>query len=219
MCSRVDVRERSSDPAPALRATEPDWFTVALKPLREVNERLLDLLVFASEDPNEPRLPLAVELGDVLRRMDPTARERAAACPFLLVDAGFRNVRRWSRVRCGTESVDLCAGCFPRAQALELAHMTLVLAWSLVRSNRDAACIMLGVSPACAKIVADLHLKELQRIATQHTAWIRPAFENRPDVWRSLLGTADPVDSPPVAEVGLHGLQLFFGDLLSNEPA
>jgi hypothetical protein len=187
--------------------------------LQEVNGRLLDLLVLASQNPNASGLPLALDLRDVLEHMDPTARERAAASPFLLVEFGFRDAARWSSVRGVVESINPREGYFPHPQALELAQMTLILAWSLVRSNRDAAFVMLGVSPACAGIVADLRLQDLQRIAAERSAWIRPRWETRADVWRRLLSTADTLVSPPPDQLGTHGLKLFFGNLFSNEPA
>jgi hypothetical protein len=90
------VREANSHPATALPQAEPLWFTEALKLLQEVNGRLLDLLALASQLPTEVHLPLAVDLSDVLEKMDSAARARAAACPFLLIDGGFQDLERWS---------------------------------------------------------------------------------------------------------------------------
>lgn len=211
--------EPNSSPADALLPCEPLGFASARMLLQEVNGRLIDLLVLASQNPNASALPLALELSEVLEHMDPAARARAAASPFLLVDFGFRDAARWSGARGGAESVNACEGYFPHPQALELAQMTLILAWSLVRSNRDAAFVMLGVSPDCAEIIADLRLQELQRIAEERSAWIRPRWETRPDIWRELLGMANTVESPILSKFGALGLKFFFGDVFSNEPA
>jgi hypothetical protein len=217
MYSRAIVREANSDSTNALPQAEPPGFSAALKLLQEVNARLLDLLAFESQPTNAPRLPRAIELGEILRQMDSGARARTAACQFLLVDAGFQDLQRWSRVGCETELADDCTGCFLRPQAIELAHMTLVLAWSLARSNREAACVMLGLSPGCAEIVASLRLQDLQRIAILHNAWIRPRWELRPDIWRRLLKSTNAPRSSTPAATSLHGLQLFFGNVLPNE--
>jgi hypothetical protein len=131
-------------------------------------------------------------------------------------DGEFQDLERWSRVRWGTESVEACAECFPRPEALELAHMTFMLAWSLVRSNRNAACTMLGLSPACASVIADLRLQDLQRIAVNHSAWIRPRWESRPDIWRRLLRTVDEPGLRPVATRSIRELYLFFGHVLKG---
>jgi hypothetical protein len=219
MYSRADVLEENSDSASALLQAEPRGFSAAVKLLQEVNARLLDLLAFESQLTNEARLPIAVELGDMFRQMDPGARARVAASPFLLIDAGFQDLQRWSRVGCEIELANDSAGCFLRPQAIELAHMTFVLAWSLARSNHEAACVMLGLSPGCAEIVANLRLQDLQRIAILHNAWIRPRWEGRPDIWRHLLRTANSPKSPAEAAASLHGLQLFFGNVLVSEPS
>jgi hypothetical protein len=217
MYSRADVLEENSDSANALVQAEPRGFSAAVKLLQEVNARLLDLLAFESQPTNAPRLPLAIELGEILRQMGSDARARTAACQFLLVDAGFQDLQRWSRAGCETELADDRTGCFLRPQAIELAHMTLVLAWSLARSNREAACVMLGLSPGCAEIVANLRLQDLQRISILRNAWIRPRWEARPDIWRHFLKTANAPKSSIVAAASLHGLQLFFGDVLVSE--
>jgi len=203
------------DPAASYRPAEPDWFAAARKPLQEVNGRLIDLLTTAAEDPDELRLPLATQLRDILHGMDPAARGRAAACPYLLVDAGFQDVMRWSRAAAETEPIDVILPCFAHAQAIALSHMTLVLAWTLVHTNTAGAGILLGVSPACAEIIADLRLQELQRIATDYCGWARPRWENRPEVWRRMLTTARATDTSSLDNLGLQGLQLFFGDLLT----
>jgi hypothetical protein len=93
-----------------------------------------------------------------------------AACPFLLVDVGLQDLQRWFRLPQVNKSIESHAHCFPHPQALELAHMTFVLAWSLVRSNRSAACTMLGLSPASTQFIAALRLQDLQRIAEAHSA-------------------------------------------------
>jgi hypothetical protein len=211
------VRDANSHPATALPHEEPLWFTEARKLLQEVNGRLLDLLALASQLPTEVHLPLAVELTDVLKTMDSDARARAAAYPFLLVNGGFQDLERWCRVRWGAEPVEARAECFPRPQALELAHMTFMLAWSLVRSNRNAACTMLGLSRGCTQVIGDLRLQDLQRIAVNRSAWIRPRWENRPDIWRRLLRASDQPESTPREVESIRGLHLFFGNVLASE--
>jgi hypothetical protein len=198
-----------------LATTEPEWFTAARRPLQEINSRLLDLMAFAASESSHPRLPLALELRDILDGMDFAARSRAASCPYLLVDAGFQDAERWSQAAVELEPVIAPAGAFPQKEALELAHMTLTFAWSLVRSHREGASLLLGLSPACSKIIADLRLQELQHIAASHYDWIRPRWESRPEVWRRLLTAAKGANALPLNSLGLQGLHLFFGDLLT----
>jgi len=192
---------------------ELDWFAAARRSLQEVNARLIELLASAAENPVEC-LPLATQFRDLIEPMDPAARARVTSCPYLLVDAGFQDPMRWSRAAAQTEAVGATTPCFPRAQAIELAHMTLLLAWTLVHVNRTGAGLLLGVSPACAEIIANLKLQEMQRIATDYCGWARPRWENRPEVWRRLLSAANSADARALNELGLQGLRLFFGELL-----
>lgn len=213
------MRAPDEDSATTDHPTEPDWFAAARKPLREINARLLELLALAPHNPDHARLPVARELHDIVQYIEPAARKQAAACPFLLVDAGFQDALRWARAAVDVEPTEVPVACFPQAQAIELTHMTLTFAWSLVRSHRDAASLLLGVSTACAAVIADLRLQELQHIASEHYDWIRPRWENRPDVWRRLLTTARSVKGSSLAHLDFHGLHLFFGDLLSDAPS
>jgi hypothetical protein len=214
MCLRAVVHGPNKGATSDLTTTEPEWFTAARKPLQEINGRLLDLMALASRETSPPKF-FTVALRDIFGGMDFAARERAASCPYLLVDAGFQDALRWASAAVELEPVVSPAGIFPRNEALELAHMTLTFAWSLVRSRREGASLLLGLSPACSKIIADLRLQELQHIAANHYDWIRPRWESRPEVWRRLLTAAKGANALPLNSLGLQGLHLFFGDLLT----
>jgi hypothetical protein len=212
------VRGPDRDAATTDRPTEPAWFAAARKPLREINARLLELLALASHNPGADSRSASGELHEILQHMDPAARERAAACPYLLVDVGFQDGARWANAAIDLEPPVGTPAFFPQAQGIELTHMTLTFAWSLVRSHRDAASLLLGIPTAIAVIIAELSLQELQHIATGHYDWIRPRWEHRPEVWRRLLATANSVKASSLVHLGLHGLHLFFGDLLFDDP-
>jgi hypothetical protein len=209
----VNGPNRVATPDPS--TTELEWFTAARKPLQEINSRLLDLMALVSGKPSRAAFPLALELRDIFSGLDFAARERAASCPYLLVDAGFQDAIRWASAAVELEPVVGAAGSFPGKEALELSHMTLTFAWSLVRSHREGANLLLGLSPACSKIIAELRLQELQHIAANHFDWIRPRWESRPEVWRRLLAAAKDANALPLNSLGLQGLHLFFGDLLT----
>ena len=72
---------------------------------------------------------------------------------------------------------------FPRPAAVKLARSTLVLAWHTVRTNLDAAVVLLGIAPSVAEIIAKPHLQDLDRIAERQYRHVRPRWEDRPAVW------------------------------------
>ena len=172
-------------------------------------------MALAAKERSHPTSPLALELRGILSAMDVAACSRAASCPYLLVDAGFQDAIRWASAAVELEPVVRPAGSFPGKEALQLSHMTLTFAWSLVRSHREGANLLLGLSPACSKIIAELRLQELQHIAANHFDWIRPRWESRPEVWRRLLAAAKDTNALRLNSLGLQGLHLFFGDLLT----
>lgn len=75
--------------------------------LAELNEQCLEVMTeqAALRAPNAP--PMFRDLADLWRQLDVGARRRAAACPFLLVDAGFADPYRWRWVsKQGTAASD-----------------------------------------------------------------------------------------------------------------
>ena len=66
------------------------WDTALLAPIAEINQALLEALRTAALDPSRTRLPrLLLTLRADWGRLDQAALERAAACPYLLLDAGL----------------------------------------------------------------------------------------------------------------------------------
>jgi hypothetical protein len=68
-----------------------------LDPLREINLQCIDLLCAMAERADSG-LPLLQGLAPMWRMLSRDARQRLAACPWLLVDAGFSDESRWRRL-------------------------------------------------------------------------------------------------------------------------
>ena len=63
--------------------------------LAGINEECLELLTAQSMVRTLQPQPMLGDLADLWRSLDARARRRAAECPYLLVDAGFADARRW----------------------------------------------------------------------------------------------------------------------------
>jgi hypothetical protein len=190
----------------------------ALTPVFEINRFLLDVLIDAAcRPPMDAHRGLVLALNVPLARLTPAAVDRLARCPVCFVDGGFRDDAQWTAIasRPGGE-FPARISAFPRLQALQLAHQTLTLAWTATRASLESACIIFGMTRKCADIVSHLGIQTIHRIAEQHPDWVRPTWENEPEIWHHLIAMAMQEPPPRLPPIGLRALQRQFVDL---EPA
>jgi hypothetical protein len=180
--------------------------------LFELNGQCLDLLAEqALAHPNQGNLLLR-QIGEIWLSLDASARLRAAACPYLLVDAGFSDPRRWRwadgrHVSEATESS--YGGAFftvPRAAAI--ARQVFIYAWHLARSKNSAVQLLLGMPTHCTQLISACTLPQMHELAEKRADWMRPRWPNRVKVWRQLLLAATSGEVVALENARMHGLQL-----------
>jgi hypothetical protein len=180
-----------------------------LAALAELNEQCLEML--ARQCSLSPSAPLIRETAPLLRRMDLDARHRAAACPYLLFDAGFADQQRWSWVsgNCvrDIESPD-GPPFFTLAQTRSMTRLVLTFAWHLARSQNAAARLLLGMTGHCTRLFAVCTLRQMHDLAEWHPEWLQPRWSARPQFWRELLISATTGDNAAMEQARLRGLQL-----------
>ena len=154
------------------------WDSALLGPVAEINVQMLECLrqmaVDALPEPGvAPRLVTA--LREDWRRLDALAQRRLAACPYLLLDAGFAQPQRWEWLgAAGVMDATARGGYFSGRGAVALVRRTLVLAWHLARSNRVSARVVLGMSALSAERIAATRLADLEGLAEFAPGWIVP---------------------------------------------
>ena len=205
-------------PAAGMPAPSPVgyWDPVALGPVRELNETVVDVLCQAAARGSAAALPALVR-----REFLPgtrAARRRLADCPFLLLDAGFALPERWLAV--GTVN-DCWPPPVPLPPAIDcgvpLARRALLLGWHLARSNRLAARVALGMTGECAERIAQLRLDELEAIAEAPQGWVRLRWEDRAELWRPLLQAARLEEGRErLAGLQMRGLKLLAAESLGT---
>ena len=185
--------------------------------LAEVNGKCLELLSEQARTRAIPTHPMLRELGDLWRTLDPAARRRAACCPYLVVDAGFSDSRRWRSLSDLTvHARPLPYGSFftvPRVT--EVTRLVFTYAWHLARSHSVAARVLLGMPPETANLVASCTLPQISELAEQNSSWLRPRWPSRVQVWREFLTTAAIGEGLALERARLHGLQLLAGESLA----
>lgn len=186
----------------------------------EVNELCIETLQrLATHDSRAHTLDLVTSLRNLWRGLDVTARQRAAKCPFLLLDARFQSETWWRKAgRPCTRHLKGVArpGCLPAKTGATLMRETLTLAWHTSRLDPRASSLLLGVSPAVAELIAGMGLQDIERVAAGQHCHLRPRWEDRLDFWRQLLVAARNGDDETLRELHLHGLQLAGGDLIRH---
>jgi hypothetical protein len=215
---QTDLDVGSLPPSLPERARVPREFgyakTQVLRPLHDVNQRCIELLVKAACTDGSD-LPLVRQFGSILRRLTADAQERAALKAFLLVDMEFANSSWWQLIKNQpARPLPPPQTCyFSRAHAVQLARATLTLTWHSVRANGSEACL-LGVHPVVAELIGTFSLTEIERIVERQYRHVRPRWEDRPSVWQQLLESACSPDIRLMREFSLRGLQLIAGELI-----
>jgi len=188
-----------------------------LETLAELNELGVTLLAQQAALHGAQAAPLLREIAVLAPRLDPQALRRAAACPCLLLDAGFTDATRWRSAPPGQvgEAAAAAAGAayFTVPATVEVARLVLTFAWHLARTQLGAARLLLGMPAACAGSIAALTLRRVYALAERHPEWLRPRWLGRPQVWRELLTAADAGEPRALEQAHMHGLTLLAAEV------
>jgi hypothetical protein len=193
-----------------------------LAALAELNEQCLELLsAQARTVVPGAGAPLLREIGPLLRSLDDDARHRAAACPYLLVDAGFGDQQRWvwvSGFRVRDSGGHGSHAFFSIPGVTTVTRQVLTYAWHLTRSQNAAARMLLGMSAHCSRLIAACTLRQVLELAEMHPEWLQPRWVVRPRMWRELLLSAISGDNRALERARMRGLQVLAAEARSVLP-
>jgi hypothetical protein len=202
-------------------SVEDPWPCVEVfKTLAELNEQCLELLVQQASVHATPVSPMLRELRQLWCRLDADSRKRAAACPYLLVDAGFADPYRWrwvGRHRVEDREPNAFASFFTVPGISKLAHQVFTNAWYMARTQPAGVPLFLGMPAACAALIRTCSMRQITELAEQHAGWLRPRWSGRVAVWRELLLAAISGDEVALEKARLQGVQLLATELRALE--
>lgn len=192
-----------------LAPSSSSWDPAVLDSLADINERVIEVLSGHTSPSNPYVSPLSVLLAADWRGLDALGRNQLAASPYLLLDCKFSSEELWMRpahggVRDGSSGGQ---GFAPALGVRTLRH-AMLLAWHWSRANPITAQIVLGLSESCVGLIAGARLRDMEALAEQCPPWIRPRWEDRPEIWRQLLTAAAPLRPALLRQAHLRGLQL-----------
>ena len=194
--------------------TESQYFEVG--PAGAPDGALRDPIAELNMEILESHIATVPGLQDKWQALSRVARLRLAGCPFLLVDAGFAQPELWARLPIfGVhEAVPLRTLLASRsALSTPLLRRVLLLAWHMARANRTSARIALGMSGSCAGVVAGCRLADLEALAERRPAWIRPRWDQHPEVWQAWLSAASKESPRGLERLQLWGLQMLAAEV------
>ena len=192
-----------------------------LESLIELNESCLGLLAEEARLRGTPAAPLLRQVGELWRALDAGARRRAAACPYLLFDAGFAEPLRWrpQAVQVGEGARAGYTAYFTAAAAAPMTRLVITYAWHLARAQGPAARLLLGMPGPCAALIARHTLPQIQALAEAHPQWLRPRWPARVQVWRDLLLAAAGGESGALERARLRGVTLLAAEVRQGSEA
>jgi hypothetical protein len=209
--------EREDGAAEAGTALAGGWLRAGtLDSLLELNELCLALLTEQAAVRGGPPEGLLQELAGLWRDLDGVARRRAAACPYLLLDAGFADPLRWRAApapQVGDAGAGRYACYFTVPAAAEVARQVFIYAWHLACSQPAAARLLLGMAAPSATLIGCHTLRQIQVLAESHPEWLRPRWPARVQVWRELLLAATAGDATGLEHARLRGLTLLAAEV------
>lgn len=186
--------------------------------LAGINEECLELLTAQSMVRTVQPHPMLRDLADLWHSLDARARRRAAECPYLLVDAGFADARRWRFPSGSAVSESVVAEgppFFTTPGSSDVIRRVLQFARELARTNNVAARLWLAMPAHCTQLLAGYTLRDVDTAAARHPAWLRPRWLRHVPVWREFLMAARSGDVAAIESARMHGIQLLAGELQS----
>jgi hypothetical protein len=205
-------RKRGSRPLAIPRHT---WAGApVLSAARQLNVRCFAALVEAvKHHPHSAGTPALQVLSEFAFRIDARVCERAGSCPVLLVDLNFDVPEFWDRVTVGVP-MNAAGALFVQESASPVLHEILMHAWSLAHSLPRAANLFFGMAPQVREAIGHLTGEEIDRIAQERAASLRPRWEERRTFWTRLLEAATGTSEEALIDVHLHCLSLLGGELV-----
>jgi len=189
-----------------------------LESARRLNERCFALLAQCSIDAAAREASPIFGRADLWARIDEHACEPAGRCPVLLLSLNFHQLDWWQRAAQGIAGFSLNAGTplFGMLEVVPLLRTILLEIWSITRVNSRAACVLFGMSPGVAQVIAGLAAPGVNRIVDEYATAVRPRWEENRIFWLRFLEALSAKNEDALTHVHLHALQLLGSDTVSR---
>jgi hypothetical protein len=161
--------------------------------------------------------PFILENRDLWRLLEPEARKRVAAFPFVIVDLHFKDTEPWQQAGDGNlMSATDCSLCNDTlAKPFEdLVLETLLFARQVAREDVNVAKAMFAMTSPVVRLIASFTVSRIRAIAIGNARQLRVRWDSDPEFWGELLLTCRSGDEQALAALRRHAKLLFCGELI-----
>jgi hypothetical protein len=206
------VDEFETEDAAEVSATSPRWTgSPSIDLAHQLNEQCIEILCQIATVSHLELPQYILRNRDLWRLLEPEARKRVAAFPFVIFDFRFEDAEWWREV---IETHRMSpADSTPFS---DLVLETLLFARQVAREDVNVAKAMFAMTSQVASRIASLTLHRVRAIAMSDAQQFRVRWDNDPDFWRDLLIAGRAGDEQAMAAIRRHGKLLFCGEFVSS---
>ena len=209
----VEYKEEA-DELPQGSQASPRWTGAPyIAVATQLNEQCIDLVCQLATALSIQELPpFLAQNRDLWRLLEPDARRRVAAFPFVIVNLHFNHLEAWLQAKEGllmsSPASTLYTGVPPR-HFEDLALDTLLFARQTAREDVNVAKAMFAMTTSVASLIASLSMSQIRAIASANTSELKVRWDSDPELWRDLLLACRTGDEQPLAAVRRQAKLLF----------
>jgi hypothetical protein len=202
-------------------AASPRWTGAPSIPLaHQLNGQCVELVCELANDLSAQELPpFILQNRDLWRLLEPEARKRVAAFPFVIVDLHFKDSEPWQLASDGhpmAAADSMLNSGFPSKLFEDLVLETLLFARQAAREDVNVAKAMFAMTSPVARLIASLTVSQVRAIAMSNASQLRVRWDNHPEFWRDLLTVCRSGDEQAFAAIRRQAKLLFCGEFVSS---
>jgi hypothetical protein len=202
-------------------ATSPRWTGAPYIALAHgLNQQCVELVCDLASSSSIEELPrFILQNRDLWRLLEPDARKRVAAFPFVIVDLRFQDAESWRRALQGHLISPIDSTHYngiPSKLFEDLLLETLLFARQAAREDANVATAVLGMAPSVVSQIVSLTLPQIRAVAVGNTRLLRVRWDGDPEYWGALLVACRGRDERAMAALRRQGKLLFCGELIES---
>jgi hypothetical protein len=203
----VEFKTDEAAELPGDAAAPPRWTGApSIELAHQLNAQCIELVCELAVSPHQTLPAFVRQNRDLWRLLEPEARKRVAAFPFVIVDIQFKDTEWWLNISGG-----LSMNPADSAPFSDLALEVLLFARQAAREDVVVAKAMFAMASPVASRIASLTLRQVRSIASSNAQRLRVRWDDNPVFWRDLLVACRSGDEQAIAAIRRRGKLLFCG--------